>query len=69
MLNDPRKASSPQVAATTAEKVADYYRQPIGIRTVEVKDVQFLINGKPFYFLGFGKHEDADVSNMYILYT
>ena len=48
--------------ATTSEKVSDYYRMPVGIRTVEVKDVKFLINGKPFYFLGFGKHEDADVS-------
>ena len=54
----------PQVTATTAEKVVDYYRQPVGIRTVEVRGVQFLINGKPFYFLGFGKHEDADVSYM-----
>ena len=51
-----------QMIATTSEKVSDYYRLPVGIRTVEVQDVKFLINGKPFYFLGFGKHEDADVS-------
>ena len=41
--------------------VSDAYRQPIGIRTVKVTGTQFLINGKPFYFHGFGKHEDANV--------
>lgn len=39
----------------------DEYSQKFGIRTVEVKDNQFLINSKPFYFKGFGKHEDSDV--------
>ncbi|MEV0349967.1 beta-glucuronidase [Nonomuraea sp. NPDC050680] len=42
-------------------EVADSYRQPIGVRTVEVRGKQFLINGTPFYFKGFGKHEDAAV--------
>ncbi|EET58918.1 glycosyl hydrolase family 2, TIM barrel domain protein [Marvinbryantia formatexigens DSM 14469] len=37
----------------------DVYEETFGIRTVEVKGTQFLINGKPFYFKGFGKHEDA----------
>ncbi|MCR5790549.1 MAG: beta-glucuronidase [Lachnospiraceae bacterium] len=36
----------------------DEYTEEFGIRTVEVKDRQFLLNGKPFYFKGFGKHED-----------
>ncbi|ADU28966.1 beta-glucuronidase [Evansella cellulosilytica] len=40
--------------------LVDRYRLPIGIRTVEIKGEQFLINGKPFYFKGFGKHEDSD---------
>jgi beta-glucuronidase len=39
----------------------DLYRLPVGIRTVKVTDKQFLINGKPFYFRGFGKHEDMDI--------
>jgi beta-glucuronidase len=39
--------------------LVDRYRLPVGIRTVKVKGSQFLINGKPFYFKGFGKHEDA----------
>lgn len=37
----------------------DLYEQPFGVRTVEVKGTQFLINGRPFYFKGFGKHEDS----------
>ena len=39
----------------------DVYRLPFGIRTVEVKNDQFLINGAPIYFQGFGKHEDMEV--------
>lgn len=41
--------------------VYDVYHLPIGLRTVEVIGKQFLINGEPFYFRGFGKHEDADI--------
>ena len=37
----------------------DVYTERFGIRSVEVKDGQFLINDKPFYFKGFGKHEDT----------
>ncbi|MFI0820220.1 beta-glucuronidase [Streptomyces sp. NPDC021098] len=44
-----------------AGDVVDDYRQPVGVRTVEVRGRQFLINGSPFYFKGFGKHEDAAV--------
>ena len=39
----------------------DVYRLPVGIRTVKVSGRKFLINGRPFYFKGFGKHEDADL--------
>lgn len=37
----------------------DRYQQTFGIRTVCVDGTRFLINGKPFYFKGFGKHEDS----------
>lgn len=43
------------------DNVIDSYEQPFGVRTVEVKDGQFLINDKPFYFKGFGKHEDSPI--------
>jgi beta-glucuronidase len=42
-------------------EVIDSYTQPFGVRTVEVRGTQFLINGAPFYFTGFGKHEDTAV--------
>ncbi|RKP58164.1 beta-glucuronidase [Cohnella endophytica] len=41
-------------------KIVDTYDESFGIRTVKVEGNQFLINGKPFYFKGFGKHEDAE---------
>nr|MCR5606189.1 beta-glucuronidase [Treponema sp.] len=37
----------------------DIYTLPYGIRTVEVRGNKFLINNKPFYFKGYGKHEDT----------
>lgn len=40
----------------------DVYEEPFGIRTVAVGENQFLINGKPFYFKGFGKHEDVYIN-------
>ncbi|PVU81147.1 beta-glucuronidase [Cellulomonas sp. WB94] len=43
------------------DTVVDSYSLPVGIRTVEVRGTQFLINSRPFYFTGFGKHEDAAV--------
>ncbi|TDC98373.1 beta-glucuronidase [Actinomadura sp. 7K507] len=42
-------------------EVVDSYTEPFGVRTVEVRGTQFLINGEPFYFTGFGKHEDTPV--------
>ena len=43
------------------EQIIDVYEQPFGVRTVEVRKGQFLINQKPFYFKGFGKHEDTAI--------
>lgn len=37
----------------------DCYDQTFGLRSVEVRGHQFLINGRPFYFKGPCKHEDA----------
>jgi beta-glucuronidase len=39
-------------------RLLDTYSLPVGIRTVEVSGTEFLINGEPFYFTGFGMHED-----------
>lgn len=45
-----------QARITAGEDVCE---ETFGIRTVKVEGTQFLINGKPFYFKGFGKHEDS----------
>ncbi|MGG3449058.1 beta-glucuronidase [Domibacillus aminovorans] len=50
-----------KVELTKDGSTVDVYEQPVGVRSVEVKDSQFLINNKPFYFKGFGKHEDTAV--------
>ena len=39
----------------------DHYTLPVGIRTVKTTETQLLINGKPVYLKGFGKHEDSDI--------
>lgn len=41
--------------------VIDEYYEEIGIRTVEVRGTDLLINGNPVYLKGFGKHEDCDI--------
>ena len=51
-----------QVTVTDSLSQTDVYRLKVGIRTVEWTEDKFLINGKPFYFRGFGRHEDSNVS-------
>ncbi|KAJ8275799.1 hypothetical protein COCON_G00075510 [Conger conger] len=48
-------------AGSGSTQYEDFYALPVGIRTVQVTNTQFLINNKPFYFHGVNKHEDADV--------
>ncbi|RSM43239.1 beta-glucuronidase [Amycolatopsis balhimycina DSM 5908] len=49
------------VEVVDGDTVADTYPVAVGVRTVEVRGSEFLINGAPFYFTGFGKHEDTAV--------
>ena len=42
-------------------RLVDEYAEDIGIRTFEVKGKEFLLNGKPVYMKGFGKHEESDI--------
>jgi beta-glucuronidase len=44
-----------------AGAVLDSYHQSVGVRTVAVDGTSFRINGEPFHFTGFGKHEDLTV--------
>ncbi|MEH7336553.1 beta-glucuronidase [Neobacillus drentensis] len=50
-----------QVELEKDGETVDIYEQPFGVRTVAVKDGKFLINNKPFYFKGFGRHEDTPI--------
>ena len=47
-----------KIEALVGGQVADEYSLNVGVRTVEVRGNQFLINNEPFYFTGFGMHED-----------
>lgn len=49
------------VRIVDGSRVLDEYFDRIGIRTFAVKGGRFLLNGKPVYLRGFGKHEDADI--------
>jgi len=46
--------------AASGSGTTDLYRLPVGLRTIKVTRKQFLINGEPVYFKGFGRHEDSD---------
>lgn len=48
--------------ADESGEVIDVYRLKIGVRSLHWNSREFLINGKPIYFRGFGRHEDSDVS-------
>jgi beta-glucuronidase len=50
-----------EISLVRGDTVVDSYHQSVGVRTVKVDGIRFLINGEPFYFTGFGKHEDLPV--------
>ena len=43
-------------------ELIDEYEELFGVRTIRVENGQFLVNDKPVYFKGFGKHEDSYVN-------
>lgn len=48
-----------KVTVRASDGTVDCYELPYGLRTVRVEGQKFLINERPFYFKGFGKHEDT----------
>jgi beta-glucuronidase len=50
-----------EIQLIRGDTVVDSYHQSVGVRTVKVDGIRFLINGESFYFTGFGKHEDVPV--------
>jgi beta-glucuronidase len=49
------------VTLNNAKETTDKYELPVGIRTVSTNSKQILLNGKPVFLKGFGKHEDFPV--------
>lgn len=47
--------------SSNVQENLDVYRLKIGVRSLHWNSKEFLINGKPIYFRGFGRHEDSDV--------
>lgn len=43
---------------STNGQLSDEYSLNVGVRTVKVDGNRFLVNNEPFYFTGFGMHED-----------
>ncbi|MBN1311527.1 MAG: beta-glucuronidase [Anaerolineae bacterium] len=42
-------------------QIVDRYTLPIGIRTIHIEGDSLLLNGRPIYLKGFGRHEDFPV--------
>lgn len=53
---------NPYLYTLIAETENDVYEEKFGIRKIEVKGKEFLLNDEPVYFKGFGKHEDFFLS-------
>lgn len=51
-----------RVSLKSAGRDLDRYEQHFGVRSIEVSADQFLLNGQPVFFSGFGKHEDFAVA-------
>ena len=49
------------VILNDGDTLLDRYQLEIGIRTIEVQGDQLLLNGKPIFLKGFGKHEDFPI--------
>lgn len=43
------------------DELVDEWYDVVGLRTVEVRGRQVLVNGKPVYLKGFGRHEDSAI--------
>lgn len=62
-IENPRlwSPADPHLYTVTVRTENDCYTETFGIRKVEVKGNEFLLNDKPVYFKGFGMHEDFNV--------
>lgn len=50
-----------KVSISDENKTIDSYELESGVRTITTTDKQILLNGKPIFLKGFGKHEDFPI--------
>ena len=50
-----------EITLIDGDDVLDTYSQRVGIRTIRVTGNRLLLNGKPVYLQGFGRHEDFPI--------
>ncbi len=55
-----------KVELKLAGKTIDQVGLPVGIRTIRVKGSQLLLNNKPIFLKGFGRHEDYPGTGRYL---
>lgn len=55
-----------QVELMAGDKTIDRVGFPVGIRTVKVKNGKLLLNEKPVFLKGFGRHEDNPKTGRYL---
>lgn len=48
-----------KIQLVDGDQIVDEYSDEIGIRTIEIKGHEILVNGKSVYLKGFGRHEDS----------
>merc|ERR1739838_252351 len=58
---DPAYLYTFKVTAVSANGPADVYRLKFGVRSLKWTHKEILINNRPFYCKGLGKHEDSDL--------
>ncbi len=58
---DPHLYTVTIILKDSHDNIIDEYSERTGIRTVYVDDKHILINGKPVYLKGYGKHEDFSI--------
>ncbi len=50
-----------QIQLFSSGKIVDEYELEFGVREIKLTPKQFLLNNKPIYMKGFGKHEDYPI--------
>ncbi len=60
--NDSPNLYNLKIDLVKDQMILDSYSLRVGIRTIEVKDDKLLLNGKPIYLKGFGRHEDFPIT-------